>query len=339
MTASDFYSDRLGQGKPRVSEDVSPAAWGGVVALIRRLIGNGFLACDFPAYDCSDDRSGHSVVTGVDDTMFISSLLAHVPDLSNLSAGANAEVRDAFGISTLRGGPQPRIDDLLNPKRPPDTVPALDVIDFVARHIEKPSRTTNHPWNGDHPHYFFDSRERLDDRRPGQDQFQKDIDLLFARNGIAFTLGEDFRVQRLGPPEARPLITDFRPATGDEDLNAKLTDALILFVSRDPRDRRNAVEKLWDGFERLKTLELGGGSSKKASASQLLDRAACGSEPYREMLNSEFKVLTDIGNNFTIRHHEHGQAELPNDAAVDYLFVRLASAISYVLRATNRVAP
>ncbi|MEU6015093.1 hypothetical protein ABZ826_13890 [Streptomyces sp. NPDC047515] len=334
MTASDFYSDRLGQGKPRVSEDVSPAAWGGVVALIRRLIGNGSLACDFPAYDCSDDRSGHSVVTGVDDAMFISSLLAHVPDLSNLSA----EAEDPFGISTPSGGAQPRIDDLLNPRWSPDTVIALDVIDFVARHIEEPSRTTNHPWNGDHPHYLFGFGERLDDRRPGQNQFQKDIDLLFARNGIAFTLGEDFRVQRLGPPEARPLITDFRPATGDEVLNAKLTDALILFVSRDPRDRRNAVEKLWDGFERLKTLELGGGSSKKASASQLLDRAACGSEPYREMLNSEFKMLTETGNSFTIRHHEHGQAGLPNDAAVDYLFVRLASVISYVLRATNRMA-
>ncbi|MEU3543379.1 hypothetical protein [Streptomyces paromomycinus] len=338
MTPSDFYSDRLGQGKPRVSEEVSPAAWGGVVALIHRLIGNGFLACDFPAYDCSDDHSGHSVITGVDDAMFASSLLAHVPDLSALSASANSEAEDPFGISALSGGSQPRIDDLLNPTQSPDTVTALDVIDFIARHIEKPSRTTHHPWNGDHPHYFFSSRERLDDQRPGQGQFQEDIDLLFARSGIAFTLGEDFRVQRLGPPEARPLITDFRPATGDEDLDAKLTDALALFVSRDPRDRRNAVEKLWDGFERLKTLELGSGSSKKESASQLLDRAACGSEPYRELLNSEFKMLTDTGNSFTIRHHEHGQAELPNSAAVDYLFVRLASVLSYVLRTTNRMA-
>ncbi|MBE4739131.1 MULTISPECIES: hypothetical protein [Streptomyces] len=38
-----------------------------------------------------------------------------------------------------------------------------------------------------------------------------------------------------------------------------------------------------------------------------------------------------------IRHHEHDQTEFPTDAAIDYLFVRLASLISLVLRSTGRM--
>lgn len=136
----------------------------------------------------------------------------------------------------------------------------------------------------------------------------------------------------------RPLISDFSPATGDSQLDNKLNDAMVRFLSRDPSARRDALEKLWDAFERLKTLELGGGPLKKSSASQPLTRAASGSEPFRELLENEFKALTGIGNDFTIRHHEHDKEDVPTDAAIDYLFVRLTSVISVVLRHTGRMA-
>ncbi|MEU1476116.1 hypothetical protein [Streptomyces sp. NPDC005760] len=167
-------------------------------------------------------------------------------------------------------------------------------------------------------------------------EFQRDIDLLFARNGIAFTLDDVLRVQRLGPPETRALISDFRPSTGDPRLDDKLSDAMARFLSRNPLDRRDALEKPWDAFERLKTLELGG--DKKASSEQLLLRAAPGSEAFRELLGTEFVALTKIGNKFSIRHHEHDQDGLPNDDAIDYLFLRLGSLIALILRATGRMA-
>ncbi|MBB4930679.1 hypothetical protein F4561_001499 [Lipingzhangella halophila] len=144
------------------------------------------------------------------------------------------------------------------------------------------------------------------------------------------------RVRRLGPPEARPLISEFRPSTGDCQLDDKLNDAMARFLSRAPTDRRDALEKLWDAFERLKTLELGGGGWRKSlSADRLITRAASGSESFSELLNVEFTALTKIGNTFLIRHHEHDRHELPTDAAVDYLFVRLASSShsSFVTRA------
>jgi hypothetical protein len=145
--------------------------------------------------------------------------------------------------------------------------------------------------------------------------------LLFGRNGIAFTLGDDMRVRRLGPSEARSLLSDFTPNSGDRHLDAKLSDAITRFLSRAPGDRRDALEKLWDAFEILKNIESGGGTPNvKQSVTQLLDRAAPG--PLHDELEAEFMALNKIGNNFSIRHHGGQQQTLPSDAAVDYVFVR-----------------
>ncbi|MEV7982778.1 hypothetical protein AB0P24_43640, partial [Streptomyces sp. NPDC086519] len=210
----------------------------------------------------------------------------------------------------------------------------------TATRADVPHCVSRSKWNFDHTHYSFQQHDYFYDTEltPGQDQLRHDIDLLFARNGIAYTVGEDLRVRRLGPPEARLLISNFRPSTGAPQLDSKLKDAMERFFSRDSADRRDALEKLWDAFERLKTLELGGGTLKKSSVSQLLTRAASGSEPFRELLEAEFKTLTAIGNGFTIRHHEHDKEDVPTDAAIDYLFMRLVSAISLVLRHTGRMA-
>jgi hypothetical protein len=160
--------------------------------------------------------------------------------------------------------------------------------------------------------------------------------LLFDRNGIAFTLGNDMRVHRLGPPEARSLTSDFTPNCGDRQLDAKLNDAMTRFLSRVPGDRRDALEKLWDAFEMVKHLESGGQiRNVKQSVTRLLDRAA--PEPLRAELEAEFDALNKIGNNFSIRHHGGQQQTLPTDATVDYVFVRLASAIAFVLRQTGRL--
>ncbi len=291
----------------RTGEDISANAWKGLTALIRRRIDDGSLARAFPLRDCPD---GHGRITGTDKEMFLDSINAHIPGLT--------------------GSP-------LNANKPQSTVNALDIVDFVALHIDQPSHSDSHSFFG-HSHLFFGNRnaDPFDDAlTPGQEQFQRDIDLLFARNGIAFTLGDDLRVRRLGPPEARPLISDFKPKTGDSTLDSKIDDAVTRFLSRNPIDRRDSLEKLWDAFERLKTLELGG--QKKDSVSKLLDRAAFDSTPFRELLEAEFRTLTNIGNTFSIRHHGHDQDDLPGDAVVDYVFIRLAALIALVLRQTGRM--
>jgi hypothetical protein len=307
VSDSTFYSDRTGQAVPRVSEDVSPNAWQGLTALIQARVRDGSLARAFPLQDCVDAPAR---ITGTDEAMFLDSLRAHIPVLG---------------------------EAVLDPRHPPDTVTALDVVDFVARNVDQPSRRVPHEYFG-HEHLSFTDHQTdgtcSADHAPGQARFRDDIDLIFARNGIAFALAGDMRVHRLGPPEARSLISDFRPATSDPQLDAMLSDATARFLSRNPADRLDSLEKLWDAFERLKTLEPGG--RLKRSVTQLLDQTAA--QPFRGVIEAEFAALTGIGNAYTIRHHGRSQSALPSDAAVDYLFTRLLGLIAFVLRQTARMS-
>ena len=93
--------------------------------------------------------------------------------------------------------------------------------------------------------------------------------------------------------------------------------------------RREALEKLWDAWERMKTLEPG---NKGESTKALLDKAA--TEPgFRDLLETEARKLTEIGNGFHIRHSETTQTEIQSDNQVDYLFHRLFALIWLVLHA------
>ncbi|GAA1290428.1 hypothetical protein Psi02_15400 [Planotetraspora silvatica] len=345
MSDDTFYSDRVGLARPRTNEEVTAEAWAGLTSLIRQRINDASFARVFPKYDCPGDPTGRSTITGSDEEMFFDALRGHIPQLFEPPEDPDTEQ----GMGSMQyldfdtSGPASSVvtANPLDPRRVPDTVTSLDLVDFVALYIDQPTGSTSHNWDFPHTHYSFNTYSdplANTELTPGRARFRKDIDRLFARNGIAFTLGDDLRVRRLGPPEGRSLISAFTPRTGDQQLDGKLDDAMARFLSRNSADRRDALEKLWDAFERLKTLELGGGTLKKSSASQLITRAASGSESFRELLDTEFKALSTIGNKFTIRHHEHDQEELPTDAAIDYLFLRLSSVIALVLRSTGRMS-
>jgi len=140
------------------------------------------------------------------------------------------------------------------------------------------------------------------------------------------------RVVRLGPPEARQLLADLEPDTGDATLDQLIVDARTRYLSRDPADERIGLEKLWDAFERLKTIEHG--KNKKMQVTALLDRVASGT--MRVTLEQEALALTGIGNQMQIRHFGAGRTEL-SEVDVDYLFIRMATFVFHVLRSTQRL--
>lgn len=55
---------------------------------------------------------------------------------------------------------------------------------------------------------------------------------------------------------------------------------------------------------------------------------------FRELLKSEAKELTKIGNKFNIRHSEHNQIEIQDSKHYKYLFHRLLSMIILVTNKT-----
>ena len=67
---------------------------------------------------------------------------------------------------------------------------------------------------------------------------------------------------------------------------------------------------------------------KKASVSKIVSDMAGGQAEYIDLFNTEFKALTDIGNNFRIRHHETSKIDITDIRHYDYFFNRCLSLIS-----------
>jgi hypothetical protein len=129
-----------------------------------------------------------------------------------------------------------------------------------------------------------------------------------------------------------PILFDMMgalPSSGDATLDELIRGAIAKFKDPAPATRKEGLERLWDAWERLKSLEVEG--NKRVSVKALLDRAANGQ--FRSLLEAEATALTATGNAFQIRHFEAGKAAIEQAAHVDYLFHRLFALIHLLLYA------
>ena len=202
----------------------------------------------------------------------------------------------------------------------PDTLLVLDFIEFVYGAVAKPVPGKYHD--------FFSHHHLTFDQEAGKEEFRATINRLFSRNGLAFEMLTSGRIVRVLPPV---LGDDLRRTTfnsGDRTLDVLLEECRVKFSDRNPLVRREAFERLWDAWERLKSLA---DPDKKTSVQKILD--AVTSEPtLRARLEVEAKELTDIGNSHLIRHYEVKQVPVIDIDHVDYLFHRLFAMIQLMLR-------
>ncbi|WP_051947273.1 hypothetical protein [Muricauda sp. MAR_2010_75] len=124
------------------------------------------------------------------------------------------------------------------------------------------------------------------------------------------------------------LLFDRKTKTNDQELDSLINEAKDRFFI--PKDKQIALEKLWDAFERIKTYF---GSNKKKSSSELVSIASDGFN--FEIIESEFKLLTKIGNEYKIRHHETDKLEVSKSKHIDYLFFRMLSLIDLCIKSIN----
>ncbi len=107
--------------------------------------------------------------------------------------------------------------------------------------------------------------------------FRDDVNRILARSGLAYELRPNGLIARI-PPEVlcRSMQTaTFR--TGDADLDAVSEAAQTKFLHPDFTVRREALEKLWDAWERLKTIEPGTAKppqSRNSSTELQMNRAS-----------------------------------------------------------------
>lgn len=288
-----YFSEREEGERPREREEIGDGPWGGILALIRARIEDGSFGASYPVA-CEDGRGP----TGCDENAFWRALWADVPTLQE---DGRFEFFD----------------------KPPRTLDILDTIEFCWRCV-------GHPVPGKY-HEFFDHYHLRFDIEGGRGEFRESVNRIFRRNGLAYELTEQGRVERLAPPALREALASARFRTGEPELDRMLENARGKFLDPDEAIRREALEALWDAWERLKTL--GRGRDKKAQAAWILDHVTGASSPgLRGALEREAKELNWIGNHLQIRHSETTQERLVRGEHVDYLFHRLFGLIQMILR-------
>lgn len=112
--------------------------------------------------------------------------------------------------------------------------------------------------------------------------------------------------------------------TFDDHLNSLLKDAKDLFWRN---EIQSANEKLWDAFERLKTIL---DKDKKKGANQLIDSMVKDFE-INDIIN-EFTLLTEFGNKYGIRHHETDKIILTTNIEKRYLYFRMLTLIDFAIK-------
>ncbi len=207
---------------------------------------------------------------------------------------------------------------------PPDEGAIFDLVEFSYEHVAEALDPQFHSYMS-HSHYTYDQES-------GRQKFALDVNRIFERNGMAFELA-DGEVIRLAPAVIDDELVQALFHTGDSALDSLLETARHKFLNRSTDVRREALEKLWDAWERLKTLEPG--KDKKASTTALLDKVS--SEPmFRAYLEHEATRLTEIGNTFMIRHTEVNKVPIVESSQIDYLFSRMFALTRLLLKATGR---
>ena len=278
---------------PRTVEEIGEAAWGGLQALVYARVEDGSLGAGFPA-TCDDGRGP----TGTNEDMLRSAMHGEIPDL-------------------------PSWPWLSQSNEPPDTVRILELMEFCWRHVGHPVQLGYHNFL-QHHHLRFDTEL-------GRYNFIEDVNRIFSRNSLAYTLTAEGHIERLGPPILIEALVSAQFVTGDSELDRILELARRKFLSPHQEIRREALLELWDAWERLKTT--GEGPKKKDQITSLLAGAAGSSYPqFRVRLETDAKELTNIGNSHQIRHTEVTQEKVESSEHIDYLFHRLFSMIQLILR-------
>ncbi|WP_454813015.1 hypothetical protein [Paenarthrobacter nitroguajacolicus] len=293
MAHTDFYSDRVNGPTPRIHEQLPEVTSKGLLHLFIATIEKNWFAERFP--EQCDDGNG---ICGTNGVALWSNVQALVPSLEEGKHG---------------GFVYEQTDEV-----------TFDLVEYAAARL---SKAENREW-----HSFMKHHELAFDETAGRTAFREEVNSILHRGGTMFELSPQLQIIRTGTPAVQQVLEQLTPASGDDDLDRLLLHAKELFISRREKDRGLGLDKLWDAFTRLKTVDVQG--NKKQSSTVLLENID--NEAFRQVTSDEMLALTKLGNDFMIRHHETGTHSVPSEA-YDYLFARMGSLIVYLLKVSGRL--
>lgn len=205
-----------------------------------------------------------------------------------------------------------------------DQYALLDFIEYFAQNIKDISERWN---NGYHNYKTIDCFKTSDIF----EKFKKEINEIFTEAGLLYELKDGKIIERI--VEYGPLtieIEDSFKKVNEVGTRELLKDAIALYKTPNDKARQDSVEKIWHAFERLKTYYTT--LDKKKSAKQIVNDIAGGNSAFYDLFNEEFDMLTKIGNQYRIRHHETNRIDITDVRYYDYFFNRCLSLIALAIQ-------
>ena len=177
---------------------------------------------------------------------------------------------------------------------------------------------------GTRPFTVFDVIESFNRHTTKSSQFRNEINAIFKLNNINVEL----RNGEVHSTSNKAIGLDDSTNINEAGLEELIRAAEDLYKKG---EYSYAVEKIWDAFERIKTYYYPT-LDKKKSVEKIINDISYGNEHIKKMFDIEFKVLTDIGNTYRIRHHEKNKLDISNDLYYEYFYKRCLSLISILLK-------
>lgn len=208
-----------------------------------------------------------------------------------------------------------------------DQYALLDLIEFIGQNCRDISVGSFHSYFGHHHIHLMETNDV-------SVAFRSDINGVFQKTGLLYTLTENMTVERVIEYDTiAPEVETAIESVKEPGLKDLLNEAVALFKQPNPAMRNHAVEKIWDALERLKTYYTA--LDKKASATKIVAEMSGGQSEFEQLFDAEFSALTKIGNDYRIRHHETNKIDINDIRHYDYFFNRclalIAAAIQYLI--------
>ncbi|WP_207777073.1 hypothetical protein [Streptococcus dysgalactiae] len=175
---------------------------------------------------------------------------------------------------------------------------------------------------GTRPFTVFDVIESFNRHTTKSSQFRNEINAIFKLNNINVEL----RNGEVHSTSNKAIGLDDSTNINEAGLEELIRTAE---VSYNKGEYSYAVEKIWDAFERIKTYYPT--LDKKKSAEKIINDISYGNEHIKKMFDNEFKVLTDTGNSYRIRHHEINKIDISKELHYKYFYKRCLSLISVIV--------
>lgn len=297
-----YFSERNGMRKPveRTSK-ITAEMYAMIYDCCNRY--HEYLAWKFPE-ECPNGNG----CCGIDNQKFNIALRFEVPNLYRNENGIIAKPNEyGFGKNANY-----------------DQYALLDYIEFISKNCKDISERS---WHKFFSHYDL----RFEETREIFEKFREEINYTFDITGALYTLTEFGIVERI--VENSPLSSETETALmqiKEKGTKELLEEAITLFKQPNPASCKDAVEKLWDALERLKTYYPD--MNKASSVAKIIGNVANDSERLKKLFDDEFLALTSIGNDFRIRHHETSKVDITDYRHYEYFFNRCLSLIALAIK-------